>query len=156
MLHIRQIPLLLLSLATIQQAITASKVHYVPLRQRLATTIPPAAPTPTLTHEHAATLVTSVVAAETSAEAVAAAVAQGDTFDFDVRSDQIGRMMDGLADVAARIAETRDADFHEKDDDDGPPLECHCKCSLVVNCDCWCGDKDTEGGHGNTFEYLYG
>lgn len=65
-----------------------------------------------------------------------------DVFNFDVRSDQIVLMMDGLADVSSRLAESKDPAFHKKDEDDGPPFKCHCKCTLLGGCECFCGDKD--------------
>lgn len=102
----------------------------VSVRQQATTWVPGAAPTSS-SHDHGPTLVTR-------------AASQRDTFDFEVRSDQIVLMMDGLADVAARIAETRDPDFYKKDDDDAPPFKCHCKCSLLGGCECWCGDKDKD------------
>lgn len=71
---------------------------------------------------------------------------------FEIHETEMGvgrSMMDGLADVAARIAETRDPNFHKKEEDDGPPFKCHCKCSLLGGCECWCGDKDEKSKAGN-------
>lgn len=77
---------------------------------------------------------------------IARAEQQKGTFNFDVRSDQIVLMMDGLADISARIAETRDPEFYKKEEDDAPPFKCHCKCSLLGGCECWCGDQDKKPG----------
>lgn len=104
--------------------------HHVPLRQRSATTIPSPAPT------------------SAGPKIATRSALQKDSFDFDVHSDQIVPMMDALADLSARIADTWDPNFHKKDDDDGPPFKCHCKCSLLGGCECWCGDKDKAGGRG--------
>ncbi|KAF3766431.1 hypothetical protein M406DRAFT_330252 [Cryphonectria parasitica EP155] len=79
----------------------------------------------------------------------ARSTSQKDTFDFDVRSDQIVPMMDALADLSVHISESREAAFYKKDDDDPPPFKCHCKCSLLGGCECWCGDRDTKKGSGN-------
>lgn len=102
----------------------------VSVRQEVTTWVPEAFPTSS-SHEHSSTLVTR-------------AASQRDTFGFEVRSDQIDLMMDGLADIVARIAETRNPHFYKKDDDDAPPFKCQCKCSPLAGCECWCDDKDKD------------
>lgn len=35
--------------------------------------------------------------------------------------------------------------FHKNNDNDRPPFKCHCKYSLLRECECCCGDKEKEG-----------
>lgn len=120
------------SIATVCLVVTgqAFAAYHVPLRQRSATTIP------------------SPDATSTASKISGRNSLQKNIFDFDVHSDQIVPMMDALADLSARIADTWDPEFHKKDDDDAPPFKCHCKCSLLGGCECWCGDKDKKEARG--------